>query len=38
MSGGQGGGQLVAAQMAVQLSRGHEIELIHCGEAVLSQR
>jgi L-malate glycosyltransferase len=28
-----GGGQLVAAQMAVQLSRGHEVELIHCGEA-----
>ena len=32
MSGGLGGGQLVAAQMAVQLSRGHEVELIHCGE------
>ena len=27
-----GGGQLVAAQMAAQLSRGHEVELIHCGE------
>ena len=33
MSGGLGGGQLVAAQMAVQLSRTHEVELIHCGEA-----
>ena len=32
MSGGLGGGQLVAAQMAVQLSREHEVELIHCGE------
>ena len=32
MSGGLGGGQLVAAQMAAQLSRGHEVELIHCGE------
>ena len=31
-STGLGGGQLVAAQMAVQLSRGHEVELIHCGE------
>ena len=28
-----GGGQVVAAQMAAQLSRGHEVELIHCGEA-----
>ena len=27
-----GGGQLVAAQMAAQLSRGHDVELIHCGE------
>jgi L-malate glycosyltransferase len=27
-----GGGQLVAAQMAAQLSRGYEVELIHCGE------
>ena len=27
-----GGGQLVAAQMAAQLSRGHEVELIHSGE------
>ena len=27
-----GGGQLVAAQMAAQLSRDHEVELIHCGE------
>jgi len=32
MSGGLGGGQLVVAQMAVQLSRDHEVELIHCGE------
>lgn len=32
MSSKLGGGQLVAAQMAVQLSRGHEVELIHCGE------
>ena len=32
MSGKLGGGQLVAAQMAAQLSRGHEVELIHCGE------
>ena len=27
-----GGGQLVAAQMAAQLSHGHDVELIHCGE------
>lgn len=32
MSSKLGGGQLVAAQMAAQLSRGHEVELIHCGE------
>jgi glycosyltransferase involved in cell wall biosynthesis len=32
MSGGLGGGQLVAAQMAAQLSRGHDVDLIHCGE------
>jgi len=31
-SNGLGGAQVVAAQMAVQLSRGHEVELIHCGE------
>ena len=29
---GLGGAQIVAAQMAVQLSRGHEVEFIHCGE------
>lgn len=27
-----GGGQLVAAQMAAQLSRDHDVEFIHCGE------
>ena len=27
-----GGGQLVAAQIAAQLSCGHDVELIHCGE------
>lgn len=27
-----GGGQLVAAQMAAQLSLSHDVELIHCGE------
>ncbi len=31
-STGLGGAQVVAMQMAVQLSRGHEVELIHCGE------
>ena len=31
-STGLGGAQVVATQMAVQLSRGHEVELIHCGE------
>ena len=35
MSSGLGGGQLVAAQMAVQLSRGHEVELIHYGDGYL---
>src|SRR5262249_26133557 len=32
MSSKLGGGQLVAAQMAAQLSGAHEVELIHCGE------
>ena len=38
MSVGLGGGQLVAAQMAVQLSRGHEVELIHCGEGIFTAK
>jgi len=32
MSSKLGGGQLVAAQMATQLSRQHEVDLIHSGE------
>ncbi len=32
ISVGLGGASVVAAQMAVQLSRSHEVELIHCGE------
>jgi L-malate glycosyltransferase len=31
-STGLGGAQVVVTEMAVQLSRGHEVELIHCGE------